>query len=216
MSTWTIVLAAGRGSRFGGEIPKQYLPLCGRRVIDWSLEVARLATDGVVLVVSPDRVDDPEPLADAVTAGGSERSDSVRAGLALLPDDCDVVLVHDGARPMASPALYAAVAEAVRSGAAGAIPGIAVTDTIKRVDGAGRVVETLPRAELVAVQTPQAFAVDILRRAHAGAGDATDDAALLEQIGELVAVVPGEIENIKITQPDDLDVATSLIRRATD
>lgn len=215
MSTWAIVLAAGRGRRFGGEMPKQYLPLGDRRVLDWSLDAARASTDGVVLVVGADRREDPEPLADAVVVGGAERADSVRAGLAALPTDCEIVLVHDGARPLASPDLYAAVIEAVAGGASGAIPALAVTDTIKRVDADGRVLETVPRSDLVAVQTPQGFRVDVLRRAHAHGGDATDDAALLERNGDVVVVVPGETENLKITRPEDLPAATaSIIRRA--
>lgn len=215
MSTWAIVLAAGRGRRFGGETPKQYLPLGGRRVLDWSLEVARASTDGVVLVVGADRRDDDEPLADAVVVGGAERADSVRAGLAALPSDCEIVLVHDGARPLASADLYAKVIEAVAGGASGAIPALAVTDTIKRVDADGRVLETVPRADLVAVQTPQAFRVEVLRRAHAGGEAATDDAALLERHGDVVVVVPGETENLKITRPEDLPSATASIIRRT-
>jgi 2-C-methyl-D-erythritol 4-phosphate cytidylyltransferase len=203
VSVWAIVVAAGSGSRFGGDEPKQYLRLGGRRVIDWSVTAARAAADGVVLVVPPDRVDDTEPSVEAVVAGGDSRSASVRAGLAALPTDCEIVVVHDGARPLATAALFSAVVDAVRAGADGAIPGLAVTDTIKRVDGT-TVVETLDRAELVAVQTPQAFRADALRRAHAAAGDATDDAALIEAVGGTVVVVPGEATNTKLTHADDL------------
>lgn len=146
MSVWAIVLAAGSGSRFGGGIPKQYLTLGDRRVIDWSLAAAHAACDGVVLVTSPGRLDDPELAADVIVAGGAERSDSVRAGLAAVPKDCDVVVVHDGARPLASVELFAAVIGAIRDGADGAIPGVAVVDTIKRVAGAV-VVETLAREQ---------------------------------------------------------------------
>lgn len=212
MSVWTIVVAAGSGSRFGGDLPKQYLTLGDRRVVDWSILAARHASDGVVLVVPPDRVDDPEPSVDRVVGGGGTRSESVRAGLAALPADCDVVAVHDGARPLASAELYAAVVGAVRDGAAGAIPGVAVTDTIKRVaDGA--VVETLDRAELVAVQTPQAFRVDDLRRAHERGDDATDDAGLVEQAGGTVVVVPGEPTNVKLTHADDLPALAAVLAR---
>ena len=203
MSVWAIVLAAGSGSRFGGGIPKQYLTLGDRRVIDWSLAAAHAACDGVVLVTSPGRLDDPELVADVIVAGGAERSDSVRAGLAAVPKDCDVVVVHDGARPLASVELFAAVIGAIRDGADGAIPGVAVVDTIKRVAGAV-VVETLAREELIAVQTPQAFAVGALRHAHETGGDATDDAALVEQMGARVVVVPGELRNRKLTHASDL------------
>lgn len=210
MSVWAIVLAAGSGRRFGGDGPKQYLHLGGRRVIDWSIAAARAATDGVVLVVPPDRVAEPEPSVDVVVAGGATRSASVRAGLAALPADCEIVAVHDGARPLASASLYDAVVGAVRAGADGAIPGLAVTDTIKRVDGT-TVVETLERAELVAVQTPQAFRVDVLRRAHDAGADATDDAALIEAAGATVVVVPGEAANTKLTHARDLPSLEALL-----
>jgi 2-C-methyl-D-erythritol 4-phosphate cytidylyltransferase len=198
VSVWAIVVAAGSGSRFGG--PKQYEPLDGRRVLDWSLDACRAACDGVVLVVPPDRVGDEEK-ADVVVAGGATRSASVRAGLAALPADADVVVVHDAARPTAAPRLFDAVIAAVWAGADGAVPAVPVADTVKRVDGE-RVVETLDRSVLVAVQTPQAFKVDVLRRAHVG--DATDDAALVEAAGGTVVVVPGDPLNRKITVPSDL------------
>jgi len=202
-SVWAIVVAAGSGSRFGADQPKQYLVLGERRVIDWSIAAARDLCDGVVLVVAPDRSGDPEPTVDVVVAGGETRSASVRAGLEVIPDDCEIVVVHDGARPLASPALFAASVEAVRAGADGAIPGVAVTDTIKRVAGA-TVVATLDREHLVAVQTPQAFGVAALRAAHAAGGDATDDAALIEQAGGTVVVIPGEADNTKLTHARDL------------
>jgi 2-C-methyl-D-erythritol 4-phosphate cytidylyltransferase len=217
-AVWTVVVAGGAGSRFGGDVPKQYLPLGDRRVLDYSLAVARFVGDGVVLVVAGDFVDRPEPLADVVVAGGPTRSASVRAGLAAVPADgsVDVVVVHDAARPLASPALFAAVVGAVEAGADAAIPGVPVTDTVKRVarpsgaepeaEGEGLivVVETLARESLVAVQTPQAFALDVLRAAHAGGGEATDDAALVEAAGGRVLVVPGEPENRKLTTAEDL------------
>jgi 2-C-methyl-D-erythritol 4-phosphate cytidylyltransferase len=199
---WAVVVAAGSGARFGA--PKQYEQLDGRRVLDWSLDAARAAADGVVLVVAPVHAGDVEPSADVVVAGGSSRSASVRAGLDAVPADAEIVVVHDAARPAASPALFAAVVAAVRAGADGAIPGVAVVDTIKRVEG-DLVVETLDRASLVAVQTPQAFRASVLRSAHAGAGDATDDGALVEAAGGRVVVVPGEPENVKVTTPADLD-----------
>jgi len=203
MSTWSIVLAAGRGRRYDPGVLKQYEKIGASRVVDLSLNRARVVSDGVVLVVAPDFVDDPEPLADIVVAGGDQRSDSVRRGLAAIPPDCDIVVVHDGARPLASPALFEAVIEAVLAGADGAIPGLPLTDTIKRVDE-GRVVATIDRDELVAVQTPQAFRADILRDAHEGDPQASDDAALVEDVGGLVVVVPGEPGNLKITSPGDL------------
>jgi len=208
MSTWSIVLAAGRGRRYDPVVLKQYERIGPRRVIDLSMEGASLVSDGVVLVVGADFVDAGEPLADVVVAGGEERSDSVRRGLAAVPDDCDIVVVHDGARPLASAALFESVIEAVLAGADAAIPGIAVTDTIKRVED-GRVVGTLDRDDLVAVQTPQAFRADVLRRAHEGDPQATDDAALVEDVGGIVVIVPGDPGNLKITTPRDLSVAAT-------
>jgi 2-C-methyl-D-erythritol 4-phosphate cytidylyltransferase len=177
----------------------------GRRVVDWALVACRLAADGVVLVVPPDHLEDDVKVADAVVVGGATRSDSVRAGLAEVPDDARIIVVHDAARPFAAPALFDAVIAAVRDGAEGAVPGVAVADTIKQVRD-GNVVATLDRDSLVAVQTPQAFTSDALRRAHAAGGEATDDAALVEAAGGRVVVVPGDPANTKITRRTDLGV----------
>lgn len=206
MDVWTVLLAAGSGSRYGSANPKQYEPLCGRRVLDWSIDAARAVSTGLVLVVASDRVDDDEPAVDRIVKGGATRSESVRAGLAAVPRDAQVVVVHDTARPLADAELFSAVVTAVGPGVDGAIPAVAVTDTIKRV-GDGRVLETLVREELVAVQTPQAFRAGVLRRAHSRAEDATDDAALVERLGGVVVVVPGSVQNVKITHPHDLDAA---------
>jgi 2-C-methyl-D-erythritol 4-phosphate cytidylyltransferase len=158
--------------------------------------------DFVVVVVPEDYLGDGEG-ADVVVTGGETRSDSVRAGLAVCGDALFIV-VQDAARPLASTELFAAVLAAVRTGAAAAIPGVTVSDTIKQVAD-GVVVNTPPRDQLVAVQTPQAFQAAVLRRAHASAGVATDDAGLVEALGESVVVVPGERTNIKVTNPEDLD-----------
>jgi 2-C-methyl-D-erythritol 4-phosphate cytidylyltransferase len=153
----------------------------------------------VVLVVPPGTL----PGADAVE-GGPTRSASVRRGLAAVPASADIVVVHDGARPFASPALFQAVVDAVADGADGAVPALPVTDTIKRVAPGGVVQETLDRAGLVTVQTPQAFAAVVLRAAHAAGAEATDDAALVEAAGGRVVAVPGEAANRKLTVPADL------------
>jgi 2-C-methyl-D-erythritol 4-phosphate cytidylyltransferase len=209
-SVWTIVLAAGRGSRFGGGVPKQYQLLGGRRVLDWSLESARAVSAGIVLVVDPDRADQPEPASEAVVAGGPERADSVRAGLAAVPGDAEVIVVHDAARPLASPMLFERVVQRVLGGADAVIPAVAVTDTIKRVRD-DRVIETFDRAALRAAQTPQAFRAGVLRDAHREPLDATDDAALVEAAGGVVVVEPGEATNIKVTEAHDLAVAELLL-----
>lgn len=201
MSVWAIVVAAGSGSRFGGF--KQYELLGHRLVVDWAVAAARSVADGIVLVAPPGRLRAGQEAVDVLVPGGATRSASVRAGLAAVPDDAEIVFVHDAARPLASPSLFASVLAAVRDGADGAVPGVAVTDTVKHVRE-GTVVTTLDRSELVAVQTPQAFRAAALRQAHAGEGEATDDAALVEAIGGRVAVVAGEPANVKLTALEDL------------
>jgi 2-C-methyl-D-erythritol 4-phosphate cytidylyltransferase len=207
MAVWTVVVAGGSGSRVGGDLPKQYLRFGEGRVLDASLRAARAVSDGVVLVVGAAFAARHEPLADVVVVGGDTRSASVRAGLAAVPDDdsVDVVLIHDAARPMATPDLFGRVVAAVRDGADAVVPGVAVTDTIKRVRD-GVVVETPARDDLVAVQTPQGFRPAALRAAHAGGAEATDEAGLVERGGGRVVVVAGEIANRKVTTPDDLAV----------
>jgi 2-C-methyl-D-erythritol 4-phosphate cytidylyltransferase len=205
--TAAIVVAAGRGDRYGA--PKQFLELAGARLVDRAVVACRRACDIVVLVLPAGVVWDGADV-DAAVAGGVERSDSVRSGLAVVPPDVDVVVVHDAARPLASDALFTAVIDAVRAGADGAVPGLPVADTLKRVDGT-RVHGTVDRAHLVVVQTPQAFRADVLRAAHAHGRDATDDAALVEAHGGCVVVVPGEPTNFKVTAPADLALAAAVL-----
>ena len=197
-------MAAGSGSRFGSGVVKQYRKLGQIRVLDHSLALIREACYPVVLVVAPESVDDPEPLATVVVAGAATRTGSVRAGLTALSDDVDVVLVHDAARPLVPSAVIERLLAAIASGADAAVPGIAIADTVKRVDANGVVVETPPRASLVAVQTPQAFRAEVLRRVHASGGEATDDAALVEAAGGRVVVVAGHELGRKVTTEDDL------------
>jgi 2-C-methyl-D-erythritol 4-phosphate cytidylyltransferase len=196
-SVWTVVVAGGSGQRFGAM--KQYELLGDRRVIDHARSVAESVSDGVVVVVPADDV-----AREGGVAGGATRSESVRNGLAAVPAHATIVCVHDAARPFADVACFRAVIAAVHGGADGAVPGVPVTDTIKRVDASGTVIDTPPRSQLVAVQTPQAFRASVLRAAHASGRDATDDAALVEQAGGRVVVVPGSADNRKITTPDDL------------
>jgi 2-C-methyl-D-erythritol 4-phosphate cytidylyltransferase len=208
---WTVVVAAGTGERFGG--PKQFAMLGGHPLAAWAVDAARPASAGVVLVVPADRLGAAAALgADAVVAGGSTRSESVRAGLAAVPGDAEVVVVHDGARPLATAALFRAVVAAVEQGADAAVPAVAVADTLKVVED-GTVVSTLERSGVVVVQTPQAFRAEVLRRAHASGGDATDDAGLAEAVGATVRVVPGEPANIKVTTPADLELVQGVVSR---
>ena len=228
---WAIVVAGGTGRRFGGF--KQFLPLAGVPVASWSIRAACTVADGVVLVVPSDALPESDPSAvcdgglpapgatgDAafgattVVAGGDTRAASVRAGLAAVPGDVGIIVIHDAARPLASPQLFASVVAAVRSGdAAGVIPVVPVSDTLKRVED-GIVVATVDREGLVSVQTPQAFVAEALRSAHRDGGEATDDAGLLEAAGLSVATVEGDLRNLKLTRPEDLVLAEALMAGA--
>jgi len=210
---WAIVVAGGSGARFGAA--KQFSVLGGRRIVDWAVLAASQACEGVVLVLPEDQVGraalDAQP--DVVVAGGMTRSASVRAGLAQVPAHADAVVVHDAARPLAHPGLFDAVLAALADGADGAVAAVPLADTLKRVAADGRVVETVDRTGLWAVQTPQAFRADVLRAAHAGNPEATDDAGLVEAAGGRVVVVPGDRRNLKVTDPADLDLLEALVGR---
>jgi 2-C-methyl-D-erythritol 4-phosphate cytidylyltransferase len=205
--TFTIVVAGGGGTRFG--TAKQFVRLAGVSVVERAVAVATEATDGVVVVLPADSSWRPRPPVRSVT-GGATRSDSVRAGLAVVPPDTDIVVVHDAARPLATRALFASVIDAVIAGADGAIPALPLVDTIKRVDG-DEVIETVERDNLVAVQTPQAFRADVFRKAYAGCWTGTDDAALVEEVGGKVVTVTGEPRNVKLTVAYDLELLRSLL-----
>ena len=194
-------------------MPKQFLDLGGLRVLDWALATAAAACDGVVAVVPVDYLGVVLPPGVTAIAGGATRSESVRAGLAAVPSDASVIVVHDAARPLADETLFERVIGAVRAGADGAVPGLTVPDTVKRVGPSGEVLETLDRAALRVIQTPQAFGAPVLRRAHAGGGEATDDAALVEAAGGRVVVVEGDPNNLKVTGPADLERAEALLER---
>lgn len=215
-----IVLAAGSGRRLGG-VPKAFLPLAGRAVLDRVLAAvltpAEIAT--AVVVAPPARLDDARvvaaayPKVTAVIPGGAERQDSVAAGLAAT-GEAAWVLVHDAARPLASPALVRRVLLAARETGA-ATAGLAARDTVKVASG-GTVTETLDRRSIWLTQTPQAFRRPLLLDAHARAAArglrATDDAALVEAMGGMVRVVEGETTNLKITTAEDLAIAEALLR----
>lgn len=204
-SVWVVVVAAGSGRRYGAE--KQFEQVAGQRMVDWSVSAARSVADGVVLVVPPGSAAE-EASGDAVVPGGDSRSQSVRAGLAAVPDDAGVILVHDAARPMASHALFRAVTDAVLAGADVAVPVVPMFDTV--CDEAGLPVD---RDALKVVQTPQGFAADVLRRVHATQPEATDDASLVIGSGGRLRLVQGERWNIKVTEPDDLAVAALFLEQ---
>lgn len=176
--------------------------------MDHAVRTAGGACDEVVVVLPPGHQWDGPPVA-AVVDGGARRSDSVRNGLEAVPAAAEIVVVHDAARPLASPDLFQAVVAAVAAGADAAVPVLPVVDTLKRVRD-DEVVETVDRSDLVAVQTPQAFRAEVLRRAHERGADATDDAALVEVSGGTVRVVPGDQRNVKLTTAVDLEVAAAL------
>lgn len=181
-------------------------------MLDWSVGAARAATDGVVLVLpegDPRLPAGDARGADTVVCGGVTRSASVRAGLERVPPDAEVIVVHDGARPLATVALFKEVVDAVRSGADAAVPAIELSDTLKRVEG-DTVLSTVERSDLRAVQTPQAFRADLLRAAHSGGANATDDAGLVEELGAKVRLVPGDPRNLKVTTPADLELVQAL------
>ena len=221
-SVGVVVVAAGTGSRLGAGRPKAFVELTGRTLLQHALEGALAARVTALAVVVPESLIGParsvldtvagaERIATAVVAGGAERTDSVRAGLAALGPECDIVLVHDAARCLTPVAVFDRVIAAVAAGAAGAVPGIPVVDTIKTVDAHGVITGTPDRADLRAVQTPQGFAAEILRAAYAGDLQATDDAALVELCGHDVVVVDGDRLAFKITTTDDLERARALV-----
>ena len=215
-----VVVAAGRGRRAGEGLPKQYRAIGGETLLARTLRslLACPTISGVTTVIHPDDLALYEasvaPLSDGRLAravfGGQTRQDSVRLGLASLEGreaGDTVVLIHDGARPFATPALVARLIEAARTNGA-AVPGVAATDTFKQVDAHERVVSTPDRASLRAVQTPQAFRLELIRRAHrraaeAGRADLTDDAGVAEWDGHTVQIVEGEAGNMKVTTPED-------------
>ena len=199
-----ILVAAGSGERFGK--PKALVELAGRTLLERA--AAAFADVPARVVVLRDGVD--APAGWTVVPGGTRRRDSVANGLAARPDEVETVLVHDAARALVPANVVARVVEAAAIHAC-VIPAIPVIDTIKRVRG-DVVTETLDRSTLVAVQTPQAFSRDLLRRAlDAFPEDATDEASLVERLDERVHVVAGSPRNLKITVPADLAVAAAIL-----
>jgi 2-C-methyl-D-erythritol 4-phosphate cytidylyltransferase len=218
VSVWAIVAAAGRGGRLGLDRPKAFAALRGRPLLAESLE--RLdATDWIdaIVVAAPEGWEEPAVLlaeelgcgkVSSSVTGGPTRAESMRLALAEVPDEASVVLVHDAARPLVTEEVVARVLVPLGEGWDGAIPGLPLADTVKRVRG-DAVVETVPREDLVAVQTPQAFVAPVLRRAAAAGEDASDCAALVERAGGRVKVVPGDPRLLKVTEPADLELVAS-------
>jgi len=218
--TVALVPAAGRGERLGSAGPKAMVSLHGLPLVAHAVRglLAAGCVRHVVVAAPLDHVAEMtaalsefEPV--TVVPGGADRTASVRialrAALERVPD-ARIVLVHDAARAFTPPALVRSVTEAVAAGAQAVIPVLPVTDTVKRVDDAGVVIDTPSRTHLRAVQTPQGFDVDVLRRAYETADAATDDAGLVERLGVPVHTVPGDVAAMKITTPFDLAVAEAV------
>jgi 2-C-methyl-D-erythritol 4-phosphate cytidylyltransferase len=228
MKVAAIVAAAGLGVRMHQDTPKTYLQLAGKPILIHTLEVFERVSEvhEVLVVVHPEDLEfcqeeviDPYPLKKVLrlVPGGKERQDSVYNALKVLwkkEDELDVVLVHDGVRPLVSPAQVRQVVTAARR-YGGAILGIPCQDTLKRVNSRKEIIATVDRRELWQVQTPQAFRAALLWRAYQQAMDrsfyATDEAALVEAMGDTVVVVPSSPLNLKITTPDDLKMAEAIL-----
>ena len=217
---WAVLVAAGRGERFGGDRPKAFANLAGRPLLAESLERLE-ACDWVeaLVVVAPAEWEEPSILlaeelgvgkVHAVVTGGATRADSVRAGVGEVPEEAGVLVVHDAARPL----LHDEVVERVVTGLGeawdGAVPALPLADTVKLAEGEA-VAATVDRAGLVAVQTPQAFVASTLRRALEGGGDATDCAGLVESAGGRVRLVEGDPRLVKVTTVADLDFVEALL-----
>lgn len=227
MSTAAIIPAAGLGLRLGGEAPKAFREVGGDSLLVHAVRglFAATAIDLCCLVVAvpagteQDMYAELEPLVGSAelrcVAGGKERTDSVRLALDVIDaDGIDCVLVHDAARPFVPAEMIERVVFAVRAGAGAVVPVLPVTDTIKRVDADGKVVDTPDRSSLVAVQTPQGFEPALLRKAHSGPADgATDDAMLCERLGVTVQTVLGSEDAFKITRPRDLLLAEAVLKQ---
>ena len=223
MSVWAVLAAAGSGERLGANRPKAFVRLGDQPLLGESLK--RLDdSDWVdfIVVAAPPGWEEPAILlaeelgcskVSSCVTGGATRGESVARGLAEVPEDAAVVLVHDAARPLVSDEVIERVLSALNEGWDGAVPGLPIADTVKRVDAQGRVVETLNRDELRAVQTPQAFVAPVLREAYA-AGDVTaasDCSSLVERRGGRVKVVEGDPKLEKVTESADLErVAAAL------
>jgi 2-C-methyl-D-erythritol 4-phosphate cytidylyltransferase len=220
-----VIVGAGRGTRFGAS-DKVLAPLGGRPLLTYSIVAAEQAASisAIVVVAGEHVLDAVAALISsaswkkvvAIVTGGARRQDSVAAGLAAVPAATTLVAIHDAARPLVSASLFdACVAAADRFGAA--IAATQVADTLKRVEDR-HIVQTVPREGLWAAQTPQAFRLDLLKRAFASAAASrlavTDEASLLEAMGIEVTVVPSSAANLKITRPDDLDIAEALLMLA--
>jgi 2-C-methyl-D-erythritol 4-phosphate cytidylyltransferase len=209
MSVVGIVPAGGSGERLGADRPKAFVVCAGRPLIEWSLDVLHSVCDRVVAAVPSGHEAEPD-----FVVGGESRSASVRRAVAAAPE-ADVYVVHDAARPLVTRELVERCIDALEPGIDGAIAAVPMTDTVKEVATDGRVLRTLDRSQLWAIQTPQVFKADILRRAlerdAAALAAATDDAWLVDDAGGVITVVEAFPENIKVTRKSDLRIVEALL-----
>jgi 2-C-methyl-D-erythritol 4-phosphate cytidylyltransferase len=223
VSVWAVLAAAGRGERLGSDRPKAFARLGGRTLLAESLErlEASAWVDAIVIAAPPEWEEPSILVAEELAAtkvssavtGGETRSESVRLALEDVPADAAAVLVHDAARPLLSDAVIGRVLAPLGEGWDGAVPVLPLADTVKRVAGE-RVIETLPRGELVAAQTPLAFVADVLRQALGGdVSAATDCASLVEDRGGRVKAVPGDPKLLKVTDAEDLALVEAWLER---
>jgi 2-C-methyl-D-erythritol 4-phosphate cytidylyltransferase len=223
MTVACIIPAAGRGERLGGSTPKALREIGGKTLLEHSIRamVAAREVNAVVIAAPQEWLNEVETILAQLSAanptsvviGGRTRTESVRNAAHVL-SDADIVLIHDAARPFVPTEVVSRVIGAVQAGASAVVPAVPITDTIKQVDEAGRVIQTIARDELRAAQTPQGFTRTALEQALATrATGATDEAALMETLGIPVLVVPGHSESMKITRPFDLVVAEAILRR---
>jgi 2-C-methyl-D-erythritol 4-phosphate cytidylyltransferase/2-C-methyl-D-erythritol 2,4-cyclodiphosphate synthase len=213
-----IIAGGGFGLRFGADHPKQLATLAGRTILQRSLDafVSSAVIDDIVAALAADPPDYLRSRSKPVfvVEGGERRQDSVRRAFDRVDRHADVVVIHDAARPLVTDAVIRRTVDAAfETGAA--IAALRASDTVKRADAAGRIVETLTREQIYLAQTPQAFLMDVLRDALAMSADATDEAALAEQAGHVVQLVEGDPRNLKITTPDDLELAERLLGVST-
>jgi 2-C-methyl-D-erythritol 4-phosphate cytidylyltransferase len=222
MRAAAVIVAAGSGTRLGASIPKALVCLGGRTILDWSVRTFgdHPRIDALVVVgpaTATDAIAATLPPGAQVVAGGATRQESVGRGLCVLGDDVEFVLIQDAARPLVPAAAISRVLDALAGGADAVVPVLPVTDTIRQLDDAGRVIGTPDRSGLRRVQTPQGFRLAVLRAAHKAAAsraqpaEITDDAGLVEALGHPVRTVPGDDAGFKITTPQDLRLAELLV-----
>lgn len=210
MKIWTIVVAAGQGLRFGSK--KQFAELSGSSVLFHSVFAASSVSDGIVVVTTDEDLEyakaslqNVEKVKEVVV-GGSTRSKSVRKGLEQVPQNCDILIVHDGVRPLASEKLFKSVVEKIQEGSEAVVPVVPIADSLRSISG-----EQIDRSEVVAIQTPQAFKATLLLKAHSTSESASDDASLVELAGGTIDFVDGDVRNLKITVSSDLQIAENFL-----